>query len=264
VTARERLPRPGTVSRRAALFSGGGLVAGAAAASAGWAAADPSAAATASAAAASATAPTAPGSAVIPPVDDLMREHGVLKRVLLCYREMIATAQSGARLSAAHVQDSALIIHDFIEGFHEGLEEGYVFPRLVQAGRLKSAVDTLLVQHARGRVITQFLLTHATPGQLASPGMKTRLATAMQAFDRMYEPHEAREDTVIFPAFRDLLTGAELADLGQHFADLERQQFHTDEFTAIVNRVAGIERELGIYDLNQFTPAITQYLPPAT
>ncbi|HSZ39872.1 MAG TPA: hemerythrin domain-containing protein [Trebonia sp.] len=263
MTARERLPRPGPVSRRAALFSGGGLVVGAAAASAGWAAADPSAPATAaSATAASATASAAPGSAVIPPDDDLMREHGVLKRVLLCYREMIATAQSGGQLSAAHVQDSALIIHDFIEGFHEGLEEGYVFPRLIQAGRLKSTVDTLLVQHARGRVITQFLLTHATPGQLASPGMKTRLATAMRAFDRMYEPHEAREDTVIFPAFRDLLTGTELTDLGRHFADLERQQFHADEFTAMVNRVAGIEQELGIYDLNQFTPVVTQYLPP--
>lgn len=54
---------------------------------------------------------------------------------------------------------------------------------------------------------------------------------------------------------------AELAHLGQHFADLERQQFGTDEFTAMVSRVAGIERELGIYDLNQFTPQICQYMP---
>jgi hemerythrin-like domain-containing protein len=264
MTARQRLPRPGPLSRRAALFSGGGLVVGAAAASAGWAAADPSAPVSASAPASesAASASAAAGSAVIPPDDDLMREHGVLKRVLLCYREMIATAQSGGQLSAAHVQDAALIVHDFIEGFHEGLEEGYVFPRLVHAGQLKSTVETLLVQHACGRLITQFLLTHATPGQLASPGMKTRLAAAMQAFDRMYEPHEAREDTVVFPAFRELLTGTELTALGQHFADLERQQFRTDEFTAMVNRVAGIERELGIYDLSQFTPEVTQYMPP--
>jgi hypothetical protein len=42
----------------------------------------------------------------------------------------------------------------------------------------------------------------------------------MQAFVRMYEPHEAREDTVIFPAFRRVVPAAELADRGQHFADL--------------------------------------------
>jgi hemerythrin-like domain-containing protein len=241
------------VSRRAALLSGGGAAVGAVAASAGWAAAN------SSPAQASANVP----SAIIPPDDDLMREHGVLKRVLLCYREMIAVAQDGGQLNAAHVADSALIIHDYIEGFHEGLEEGYVFPRLTQAGRLTSTVETLIVQHARGRVITQFLLAHATAGQLASPGMKTRLATAMQAFDRMYEPHEAREDTVVFPEFREIVSPAELADLGQHFADLERQQFGTNEFAVMVDTVAGIEQELGIYDLDQFTPVVTPYEPGA-
>jgi hypothetical protein len=74
--------------------------------------------------------------------------------------------------------------------------------------------------------------------------MTTRLAAAMQAFDRMYEPHEAREDTVVFPAFREIVPPADLTDLGEHFAGLERQQFHADEFTAMVNRVAEIEQEL--------------------
>ena len=37
----------------------------------------------------------------------------------------------------------------------------------------------------------------------------------MQAFVRMYEPHEAREDTVISPAFRQVVPAAELASLGR-------------------------------------------------
>jgi hypothetical protein len=83
----------------------------------------------------------------------------------------------------------------------------------------------------------------------------------MQAFDRMHEPHEAREDTVVFPGFREIVRPADLTDLGEHFADLERQQFHTDEFTAMVNRVAEIEQELGIGNLDQFTPVVTPYEP---
>ena len=110
-------------------------------------------------------------------------------------------------------------------------------------------------------MITQFLLAQATPAGVASTGTRTQLAAAMQAFDRMYEPHEAREDTVVFPAFRQIVPAAELADLGQHFAELERQQFGTDEFTAMVARVAGIEQALGIYDLSQFTPDVTAYEP---
>jgi len=53
-----------------------------------------------------------------------MREHGVLRRVLLCYREMTRRVQAGGRFPAQDLQDAALIIHDYIEGFHEGLEEG--------------------------------------------------------------------------------------------------------------------------------------------
>jgi hemerythrin-like domain-containing protein len=240
-----RSPRP---ARRAVLL-GGGLAIGAAATGAAWAATGASA--------------PAPDPSVIPPDDDLMREHGVLKRVLLCYREMTAQIQAGGPLNAADLHNAALIIHDYIEGFHEGLEEGYVFPRLLRAGQLAGTVDTLLVQHARGRVITQFILAQATARGAARPGTRAQLAAAMQAFDRMYEPHEAREDTVVFPAFRQVIPPAELTSLGQHFADLEHQQFGTDEFAAMVARVGSIEQNLGIYDLAQFTPQISQYTPRA-
>jgi hemerythrin-like domain-containing protein len=236
--------------RRRAVLAGGGLVAGAAAASAGWALAGPGS---------SAPAPGAPAAPGIPPDDDLMREHGVLKRVLLCYREMTRRLQAGQQVAAPDMHDAALIIHDYIEGFHEGLEEGYVFPRLRRAGVLTGTVTTLLVQHARGRVLTQFILAQATAPDIAKASTRTRLAAAMQAFDRMYEPHEAREDTVVFPAFRQIVPAQEFAELGQQFAELEHQQFGGDEFTAMVTRVAGIEQKLGIYDLTQFTPQVTQF-----
>jgi len=244
--------RPPRTTRRAVLLAGGGLAVGAAGTGAAWALTGSSAAA---------PDPPVPPAAV-PPDDDLMREHGVLKRVLLCYREMTSQVQAGGSLDARHLHDAALVIHDFIEGFHEGLEEGFVFPRLRQAGRVTDTVSTLLTQHARGRVLTQFILAHATASGVASGGVRGELAAAMHAFVRMYEPHEAREDTVVFPAFRQLVSPRELAGLGQHFADLEHQQFGQDEFTAMVGRVAAIEQALGIYDLTQFTPDVTAYQPP--
>jgi hemerythrin-like domain-containing protein len=246
---RPEVAQPTSPSRRAVLLGGGGLVTGAAGASAVWALAGPSAAR---------SAPTLAG---IPADDDLMREHGVLKRVLLCYREMNTQLPAGHPVTAANLQDAALIIHDYIEGFHEALEEGFVFPRLRQAGVLTSTVTTLLVQHAHGRILTQFILAHATTAGMNSAATRARLTAAMAAFVRMYEPHEAREDTVVFPAFRQVVPAQEFADLGQHFAELERQQFGGDEFTAMVTRVASIEQNLGIYDLNQFTPQTSAFTP---
>jgi hemerythrin-like domain-containing protein len=189
-----------------------------------------------------------------PPGEDLMADHGLLIRVLLIYRTLGSAHAAGQPIPAHHLHDAALIIHDYIEAFHEELEEAYVFPRLRQAGRLTSTVSTLLLQHARGRQITQLLLADSGGNGQLPASAAGRVASAMAAFVRMYEPHEAREDTVIYPVFRSLLGPAAIAELGWRFAQLEHEQFGAGGFPAMVGRVAGIEQALGIYDLAQFTP----------
>ncbi len=190
-----------------------------------------------------------------------MSEHGLLLRILLIYRELGSRHAAGQPIMASHPHEAALIMHDFIEGFHELLEEAYVFPRLRQAGQLESTVSELLVQHARGREQTQLILAETGRSGALPSGTASRVAGAMATFVRMYEPHEAREDTVIYPAYRALLSAAEVAELGAHFASLEHEQFGDAGFTTMVERVAGIERELGIYDIAQFTPP--SFTPPA-
>src|SRR5512147_363800 len=57
------------------------------------------------------------------PAEDLMREHGVLKRVLLIYRDAIRRIDEKAQLPADVVAAAAGIIRHFIEDYHERLEE---------------------------------------------------------------------------------------------------------------------------------------------
>jgi hypothetical protein len=72
----------------------------------------------------------------------------------------------------------------------------------------------------------------------------------------MYNPHEAREDTVLFPAFRGIVSAHEFAALGEDFEKQEHELFGADGFEKVVDRVAEIEKKLGIYELAQFTPKI--------
>ena len=51
------------------------------------------------------------------PAEDLMREHGVLKRVLLVYGEAIRRIDARADLPPEPIADAARIIHDFIEEY---------------------------------------------------------------------------------------------------------------------------------------------------
>jgi hemerythrin-like domain-containing protein len=70
----------------------------------------------------------------------------------------------------------------------------------------------------------------------------------------MYRPHKAREDTVLFPAFRKIVSAKEFDSLGESFEKKEDELFGEGGFEKIVDEVAGIEKRLGIFELSQFTP----------
>src|SRR3954469_21410280 len=68
--------------------------------------------------------------------EDLMREHGILKRVLIAYDEVIRRIRAGQDFPPRAVTEGATIIRKFIEEYHEKLEEDHLFPRFRKAGKL--------------------------------------------------------------------------------------------------------------------------------
>src|SRR5215471_2749545 len=83
--------------------------------------------------------------------EDLMREHGVLNRILIIYDEAIRRLQAKEKFDPAILSKSAGLIQKFIENYHEKLEEDHLFPRFEKAGKLVDLVKTLRAQHAAGR-----------------------------------------------------------------------------------------------------------------
>jgi hemerythrin-like domain-containing protein len=65
-----------------------------------------------------------------------MREHGVLKRVLLIYREVMSRIDSQREFPPDVVLSSAKLIRSFVEDYHEKLEEDYLFPRFKKSNKL--------------------------------------------------------------------------------------------------------------------------------
>lgn len=190
------------------------------------------------------------------PVEDLMREHGVLRRILLIYDEAIKRIQGPKDLPPGVVADSAGIVRRFVEDYHEKLEEQEVFPRFEKAGKLEDLVIVLFQQHQAGRKLTDTTLRLAAPGALSNDAAKKEFTTTLQQFIDMYRPHAAREDTVLFPAFRSIVSPKEFDSLGDKFEDKENELFGKEGFEKMVDSVAQIEKKLGIYDLSAFTPKV--------
>ena len=193
--------------------------------------------------------------AEVGPPEDLMRERGVLKRVLLIYGEALRRLDAKEDLPPEALADAAGIIRHFVEDYHEKLEEDFLFPRFEKANQLVDLVKVLRTQHQAGRRVTDVTMRLANWGSLKNASERVRLADSMRQFIRMYNPHEAREDTVLFPAFHKIVTPHEFDALGEDFEKKENELFGEDGFEKMVDKVAGIEKRLGIYDLSQFTPA---------
>lgn len=192
----------------------------------------------------------------VSPAEDLMREHGILKRVLLIYREVMSRLDNKRDFPPGVVMSSAKLIRSFVEDYHEKLEEDYLFPRFKKADKLVDLTKVLLQQHQKGRILTDRTMLLANAAALKDTAKRAELRNMLYQFVRMYEPHEGREDTVLFPAFRKIVSKHEYDALGEEFEKKENQIFHRDGFEKNVDAVSKIEKELGIYDLAQFTPKI--------
>ncbi len=102
----------------------------------------------------------------VSPAEDLMREHGVLRRLLLVYEEVDRRIAGDVASVLGHRQavkpellsHATQLIRHFIEDYHEHLEEDHVFPRLVKAGKLVDLTKVLEKQHDAGRRLTNHVL----------------------------------------------------------------------------------------------------------
>lgn len=142
------------------------------------------------------------------------------------------------------------------------LEDEHIFPLFQQyyrrkdvlrlyAQKLVDLVDILQEQHQAGRRITDRILSNLKV--LKTTDDRRKLAQDLRAFIRMYTPHEAREDTVLFPALHIITTPQEYAALGEKFQEIEHKTFGVDGFDFYLDQVTAFEKYLGVYDLAQFT-----------
>jgi hemerythrin-like domain-containing protein len=202
------------------------------------------------------------GAAKVSAVEMLMDEHGVLRRIMVLYRECAALLRANfSGFDGRQLWKAADLCRRFGEGCHEQLEEAHVFPQALKAGgEAALLVPVLLAQHARGREITTFIQGRTAAGGIAG-GDAVSLAEALESFSRMYEAHAAYEDTVVFQAWRRSLPPQALAEAADRMAEAERAALKGDAFAAALVDLGAIEAALGVHDLSSYTASAPGVAP---
>lgn len=186
--------------------------------------------------------------------EDLMREHGVLRRTLNVYAEIAGRLRTSPETIDAHtLADAATLFREFGEDYHERtLEEQFIFPEVRQiGGPNEKLVEVLLIQHQRGREITDYLQQIGRSGTIGRNGES--VAAALAAMARMYNAHSAWEDTVVFQVWKKRQSRQRLHELAEKFEEIEHEQFGKDGFDDAVGRIARIEELFGLADLGHYT-----------
>ncbi len=194
--------------------------------------------------------------AAVSPFEDLMREHGMLNRILLVYEEIISRMESRASFPPEVLEDAARLVRDFIEDHHGKLEEHCLFPKLENDGKLADLVKVLREQHRAGRRLTDHILALAAPSRFKTATVRKALACNIRLFNRMFRMHSAIEDTVLFPAFYSDFSPEEFHEVVEEFEVRELEFSGGDAIGEVTDKVADLERALGIYQLSRFTPKI--------
>jgi len=188
----------------------------------------------------------------------------VLNRVLLVYEEGLRRLAAKEDVPPDVFHTTATLVRTFVEDYHERLEENFIFPAFEKQKKLTDLVKVLRKQHDAGRELTAVILRESADNRFKTEDGRKAVVAACEAFIRMYRPHEAREDTVLFPALHKVLSAKEIKNLGEQFEKEEDKLFGEEGFEKVVDQVAGfekvvaqvaaIEKKLGIHDLAQFTP----------
>jgi hemerythrin-like domain-containing protein len=206
-----------------------------------------------------------PASAEVSATEDLMREHGVLRRALSIYQECANKLAAAANsVDPDALQKTAKLFRVFGEDYHEKkLEEAHIFPAVQKAGGLTAAyVEVLSAQHQRGRELTDYVLSVTSADKFSALTAIT-LSKVLTSFVRMYEHHTAIEDTVIFPAWKQTMTIDQIDQIGDQFEKIEQQELGQNGYEDAVKRVGDIEASLGLADLGQFTAPAAPEIKPA-
>jgi hemerythrin-like domain-containing protein len=187
--------------------------------------------------------------------EELMREHGVLRRALLVYQHCLNRLRANQTKGLAKpLNDTAQLFRRFGEDYHErAIEEKYIFPVLLEGKSPVTRFPAILTaQHEQGRDVTTLVNNVTRTGNIPS-GDVAGLIKALDAFILMYNHHANREDTEVFVAWKNTLSPERYQEMTQTFQDIAEKMIGVDGFEAGVKQIAAIESQLGIANLQQFT-----------
>jgi hemerythrin-like domain-containing protein len=190
----------------------------------------------------------------ISPTEILSREHAIMERLMIVLESEVARIANGEDIDLFPVNHAAITIKAFGADHHMVDEEQFIFPKLREAGTMDSLVDTLELQHDKGREIIGRIIDLTRAGHIEDPGHLNELISLCLSFVIMYRPHAAWEETVVFPGLYDISTENYIDNINMRMHEEERALMSDPGLHRLMDNLRKIEKAAGTSELEHFTP----------
>lgn len=188
------------------------------------------------------------------PIEELMVEHSILRRALLIYEECIRRMNNFEEFDPDLLVETTNVLKVLIVYHHSLLEQEYIFPRFRQANKYVELCDILEDQHEYSGKQEEIILKYSNKESINNIEHKNILINSLKKIIKVMRPHVNQEDTELFPEFKNIVSPEEFYALGQKFEDIEFQKWGEHGEKKMLDKIVNVEKELGIYDLDAFTP----------
>jgi hemerythrin-like domain-containing protein len=183
------------------------------------------------------------------PTEKLLQEHGILRRILLVYEEFLGQLEHAEEHpSFSALIDTTTLLQGYVQGYHEVIEETYVFPIVEKIPSMQSLVSTLRKQHVLARQMSTDVIVSARMVDLK------RLTTTLDALILLYQAHTAWEDTDLTIAYRSILSREGSNHLIETFNRVELDLFGPGAEADVLVQITEIERAFDIHGPAEFEP----------
>jgi hemerythrin-like domain-containing protein len=159
------------------------------------------------------------------PLEELREEHGAVMKALSILQGLTPKLDAQSPRAEEDLRRLLEFLTVFVDQCHHAKEEAFLFPAMEKAHtRNKPLIDELIFEHEKGRMMVVTLgaaLERAARGEVrdAQPLVET-----IQEYVPLFRTHIRKENGILFPEARELLSERDRQVMAREFEELEEKR----------------------------------------
>jgi hemerythrin-like domain-containing protein len=157
--------------------------------------------------------------------DDLSHEHELIRRMITVLESLTGGVRSGRPGVAGDLREAVRFVRGFADKCHHGKEEKLLFPLIAGKNQTvaKMPVRILTSEHDAGRTLISEVERALSGLEAGDEKAAAQVAQAVSLYARMLRKHIDKEEDIVFPLAKTLISPEEADLLAEQFEALEEE-----------------------------------------